>query len=113
MFGDRGMFDHMVPEMKPSPAEMEAAAQEALFQKGVNLADYKVRVFNMGDPKDVKAYEELMKVMVIGIQAKTHVLWANDRVFVPGDDPRWMRYLEWSVFELEIKPVQPISSAGV
>ena len=107
----RSMFENMMPDMRPSPEEMETARLAALFEKNVRVSDYKAAVFDMSVAKDVKDYTDLMLELLVGVQKRTHVIWGKDRQFVNGDKPRWIWYVEWSQYELDVKPVRPINAS--
>ena len=98
------MFASFGGEIEPDPSEMEKAAQAALYNKQVKFKEVYVRTFDLGLPKDRKDYPKVLNDLYNGIQAKTHVLWYNDRRFVEDkDNPRWVIHMEWAEFELAIK----------
>jgi hypothetical protein len=109
----QSMFGSMAsPDVGPSPEEMNAERQRVLFKKHVQLKAHHVRVFDMHDPADVKAYEKQMKILIAGVQAKSHVIWDNDRQLVTRKGEQgWQRYMEWSEFVLNEEATAPVGVA--
>lgn len=100
-----------VGKVGPSPEEMEQARQRVLCHKEVQCSGYFVKVFNMHSAKEVAAYEKHMMGLMQGIQAGTHVVWANDRQLLTRDGKQgWYRYIEWSEHRLIEQPTQAIGA---
>jgi len=110
----QSMFGSMAsPNLGPSPEEMDAERQRILFKKHVQLKAHHVRIFDMHDSIDVKAYEKQMKILIAGVQAKTHVIWDNDRQLVTRKGEQvWQRYMEWSEFILSEEATTPVGVAS-
>ena len=95
----------------PTPEEMEFERQRVLAMKTVNVKGHHVRVFDMSDAEDVAAYEKLMMTLIKGTQARTHQVWDNEKQLVTkGTNQTWMRYMEWSEFELNVQPTMPVGT---
>jgi hypothetical protein len=109
----QSMFGHMGSQpIGPTADEMEADRQRVLAQKVASFSEHRVKVFCMHDPKQVAAYEKLMRTLMIGVQASTHKLWVNDlQVMQTPKGQQWFRYMEWSKFELVVTPTAPVGSA--
>lgn len=96
----------------PSVEDMEKARQRVLCHKTVECNAYHVRIFDMHDAKEVKAYEKQMLGLMSGIQAGTCVVWANERQLLTRDGKQgWFRYIEWSEHLLHEEPT-PVIGAG-
>jgi hypothetical protein len=68
----------------------------------------------MDNAKDVTDYSKLMHKLIEGVQAKTHVIWDNDRQLVTNNgNQSWRRYLEWSEFVLEEEATDPVGMEQV
>lgn len=107
MFGQLGE-----QKIGPSPEEMIAERERIQFKRHVDMKKHCVKVFNMHDAVEVAAYEKLMKKLIVGVQAKTHYVWANDlQVLTVDGKQRWMKYLEWSEYALEEEAVAPVGVA--
>jgi len=99
------------PQMGPSAEDMEKERQRVLARRHVKVRGHHVRIFDMHKPKDVKAYEKLMGELVVGAQALTHMIWENEKQLVTtAEGQRWMRYIEWSEFELKVEPTAPVGT---
>lgn len=105
------MFSSFGGETEPNAQEMELAAQAVLYNKQVKFKAIHVRTFDLGVVKDSQAYARILNVLYKGIQARTHVIWYNDRQFVADPaKPRWVVHMEWAEFELKIKANPTIGS---
>lgn len=105
----QSMFGAMGPEVGPSVAELEAERERILYRKQVKITDHHVRIFDMHVSKERLAYEKLMKQLIVGTQARTHVIWSNDRqLLTNGTRQGWQRYLEWTEYELEEEATPPV-----
>lgn len=97
----------------PTPEDMEKARERVLCRKTVECRGYRVRIFDMHDTKDVKAYEKQMLALMQGIQAGTCVVWSNDRQLLTRDGKQgWFRYIEWSEHVLHEDATPVTGSAG-
>ena len=62
---------------------------------------------------DVRAYEKLMKTLIVGTQRLTHMPWANEMQLVTRKDgQRWMRYVEWTEFTLHEEATRPVGTGA-
>jgi hypothetical protein len=98
------MFDHIVPDIKPNPEELEKERERALYNKASTVKDFSVKTFDLGVKKQANEYAKLMQTLYAGIQSKTHAILFNDRRFIEGGNagPRWIAHIEWIEFELKI-----------
>ena len=106
------MFQGLSQGAGPSPDAMEEERKRVLSRRHVEMKSHHVEIFDMHKAKDVKAYTELMQVLVPGTQALTHKVWVNERTLVhtaPGRQ-NWLCYLEWSVFELKEEVTAPVGT---
>ena len=106
------MFDHLGVKVGPDPDEMKKALERVQFQRVVKFQSHHVKIFDMHDQKQVKEYEKLFRILSLGVQANTHKLWENERQVLPQKDgtQHWMRYLEWSEFELKESATAPVGA---
>jgi hypothetical protein len=106
-----GMFDGLTSAVAPAAEDMERERQRILADKHVELESHHVKIFDLHEAKDVVEYTKLMKDLVKATQALTHKIWANERQLVDtGKGQRWMIYMEWSVFKLNVKHTPAVGS---
>lgn len=99
------------PSFGPNAEEMEAERQRVLARRHVKVVGHHVKLFDMHEKADVAAYEKLMKTLIAGVQARTHMIWDNDRQLLQDQgSQRWKRYLEWSEFELKVEATAPVGT---
>ena len=114
LMGQRGpsMFQGLGQSFGPDPEVIENERQRVLAQKHVRVKGHHVKVYDMHDDGDVAAYQKLMQVLIKGVQMQTHMIWDNEKQLVQrGGDQKWMRYLEWTEFELNVEPTLPVGTA--
>ena len=105
-----GMFGATKPQpLGPTAEEIEAGLERVKFEKHVELKNHRVMIFDMHKPAELKEYEKIMKKLAVGVQTRTHHLWASQRALVPQHDgsQHWMYFMEWSEFELDKQAVAP------
>ena len=108
------MFGNLTPpKFGPDADAMEAELKRVMARRHVKLLAHHTRIFDLHVPSQARAYEKLMTTLVAGMQALTHQIWTNERALVPGPKgSRWMKYLEWSEFELQVTPTMPVGTAA-
>lgn len=107
------MFERIQADMKPAPEDMEEQAKRMMYNKVVKIKSFHVETYDLGEPKEAKAYAKIMEELYTGMLARTHVILFNDRHFVEeGGKPRWIAHIEWSIFALEVTPNETIPSEG-
>ena len=114
LMGQRGpsMFQGLGQGFGPDPETIESERQRVLARKQVRVKGHHVKVFIMHAAADVAAYEKLMQTLIKGVQMQTHMIWDNEKQLVQrGGDQKWMRYLEWTEFELNVEPTLPVGTA--
>jgi hypothetical protein len=99
-----------VGSMGPTPEEMERERLRAQFSKHVRFKEYGVKTFNLSHAPSAKAYQELMRTLFEGTQARTHVVVFNDRRFVEQPKARWVAHVEWMEFDVETIPHGPVGT---
>jgi hypothetical protein len=94
---------------EPTPEEMERQYEAALHDKHVLLKQVNVKVFDMSNPDEVEDYCKTYRELYAKVQKKTAVVRAVDKKFVSEPRPRWLIYLEWWDYALEVdgKEVTP------
>ena len=96
----------------PDPETIENERQRVLARKQVRVKGHHVKVFNMHTAADVAAYEKLMQTLIKGAQAQTHMIWDNEKQLVTkGGNQEWLRYLEWTEFELNVETTLPVGTS--
>ena len=108
-----GMFSSLTQGFGPDPEDMIKERERIQFKRSVEYKNHNVRIFDLHDETDRKNYEELMKVLLTGIQAKTHMIAGHDRQLLNmGGNQRWHVFLEWCEFELKEEAVAPIGASN-
>ena len=108
-----GMFSSLTQGFGPDAEDMVKERERIQFKRSVAYNSHNVRIFNLHDENDRKAYEALMKTLMLGVQAKTHMIAGHDRQLLDcGGKQLWHIYLEWCEFELKEESVAPIGSQG-
>ena len=104
----QSMFESVRPQVGPTAEELEQARERVMFKKVVEAKGYHVKLFNMHDPKQIKAYEKLMGPLILGVQAQTHKIFVNElQVLTTLKGMQWHRYVEWMEFNLRVEPTAP------
>ena len=105
------MFGGLTPHIGPEPEEIEAERLRVMSHKHVEPKGHHVRIYNMHDETERRAYEKQMMVLIAGTQARTHQVWTNDRQLITDNGTqRWVRYLEWSEFVLKEEATPPVGT---
>lgn len=88
----------------PTVREMEEARERALYQKSIKCTSYNVKIFDMHDPKDSKAYEDQILDILKLVEKGQCVVYANDKQLLTRNGSQsWYRYLEWAEYVLEVE----------
>jgi hypothetical protein len=96
------MFEHLVPDIKPTAEEMKEEREAALYNRIVKLSAVKVKTFDLSKAATSKEYAKLIKDLFQGIQERTHVILFNERRYTEvNGSPRWIAHVEWAEFVLE------------
>ena len=107
-----GMFSSLgTPSFGPTAEQMAAERERVQFKKSVEYKNHNVRIFNLHDETERTAYEKLMKKLLAGMQAQTHMLVGHDRQLLTVEGKQcWHMYLEWCEFVLKEEAVAPIGA---
>lgn len=99
----------------PTAEDMEQSYEGLLHNKHVNLKDVCVKIFDLTVQSDVEEYCKLYQELYAKVQSKDVVIRSIERKFVEQPTPRWLVYLEWWVYALEVdgKEVTPEELAAI
>lgn len=84
----------------PTSEEMLQAAAQLERPTKVKFTQYVTKIYDLGSPADLAAYNSDMTTLIAGLTARTHVLFNKDRQFVP-DRATWLVSMEWGEYVLE------------
>lgn len=110
MFGFMGSKSTLA--QAPTAEEMEDAQQAALFKKTVIFKSVEIKTFDLSVPEQALAYADMIKMLYIGAQMKTHLVLQHDKRFVEQPTARWLAHLEWATYELKIEANEVLKPAG-
>ncbi len=93
----------------PTADEMANKFEEALHSKHVNLKEVSVKIFDLSDAQDAAEYCTLYRDLYAQVQRKEAIVRCVERKFVEVPSPRWLVFLEWWTYALEVdgKEVTP------
>jgi hypothetical protein len=94
---------------EPTPEDMTKQFEAALHNKHVNLKEVNIKVFDLSVGSHVEEYCELYRDLYVRVQRHEVVVRGVERKFVETPSPRWLIYIEWWVYALEVdgKEVTP------
>lgn len=106
MFPELGAFKH---SHGPTVEEMEKARERALYQKSIKCTSYNVKIYDMHDLKQAKAYQDKIIDILDLVNKGQCVVYANDRQLLTRNGSQsWYRYLEWAEYVLEVEKTPTI-----
>ena len=89
----------------PTPDDMRAEMERVRFVQNVIVTSMRAEVYDMSVPAErVRYCADKVKLFDL-IKLKKASLNAMERKFAPRDG-KWLMYLEWFEFELEVKDTQ-------
>ena len=90
------------PSVAPSYEDVVSGRDMVRYDRTpVRISEFRARVFDMMDEKQVAEYEDLMKRLIVGIQTSSCVIWRNDlQILGLQDGQHWMRSIEWAEYAL-------------
>jgi hypothetical protein len=105
------MFGSIAPSFGPTPDQMEEERKRIQFKKSVEYKKHSVRIFNIHDATERAEYEKMMKKLLAGMQAQTHMMIGHDRQLLTVDgNQKWHVYMEWCEFALKEEAIAPIGT---
>ena len=91
------------PVGAPSPEQLEEGMKNLLRSRKVTISGIRVRTYDLGVATQVADYERDVRLVMMGIPAKTHAILAKPPLQFVNDErsgARYVAHMEWVEFEL-------------